>query len=240
MASAFLSLPPPWSFGSADLKANARRLLRRALVISALVHLAAVGVFRAALERFASTEEGAQVVLRPWHPPTKFMPPFHIIPPGWRPPADTPNKVGEFSPVPTTVDVNTIVGNLPSAEPGPIGADPRPGPSGPDNPGPPRDPGPQPTASGFIYADTPPVPTVAPRPLYPPWAKEAGIEGKVLVRVLVGADGIPKRAVVVSGPTGLTEGIESAVLRWRFKPGLMNGAPVECWVEIPISFRLGE
>jgi protein TonB len=239
MASAFLSLPPPWSFGSADLKANARRFLRRALVISALVHLAAVGVFRAALERFAATEESAPVVFR-WHPPTEFMPPFHIIPRGWHPPVDTPYKVGEIIPVEKTVEVNPIVGNLPNAELGPVTAEPRTGRSGSDNPGGPGNPGPQPTALPFTHVDTPPVPTVAPRPPYPAWAREASIEGKVLVRVLVGTDGIPKRAVIVSGPKGLTEDIESAVLRWRFRPGLANGRPVEVWVEIPISFRLGE
>jgi periplasmic protein TonB len=207
-------------------------------VISALVHLAAVGVFRAALERFAATEENIPVVLTPWHPPTKFMPPFHIIPPGWRTAVDVPYKLGEIIPVRKTIELNPIDKDFPGAEPGPIGADPRPGPSGRDNPGPPGDPGPQPKTIPFTQVDTPPVPTVAPRPPYPAWAREAGIEGKVLVRVLVGADGIPRRAVVVSGPKGLTEGIESAVLRWRFKPGLASGSPVEVWVEIPIVFQL--
>jgi len=237
MASAFLSLPPPWSFGSSDLKANARRLLQRALVISALVHLAAVGVFRAALERFAATEEVAPAVT-PWRPPTEFMPPFRIIRPGWHTPADTPYKMGEIIPVSKTVELNPIDRNFPSAEPGPLSFEPRTGPSGHDIPGPPPDPGPPGKAPAFVHVDTPPVPILAPRPPYPTWAREAGIEGKVFVRVLVGTDGIPKRAEVVSGPKGLTEGIEAPLMRWRFSPGLSNGAPVECSVLIPISFRL--
>jgi protein TonB len=239
MASAFLSLPPPWSFGSADLKANARRFLQRALVISALVHLAAVGVFRAALERFAATDEEVRTVVPPWRPPPTFMPPFRIIPPGLQRYVDTPNKVGEIIPVPKTVELNPIDQDFRNAVPSPFGAESRPGPSGPDIPGAPPSPGPT-LNDPFVPVDTPPVPLVAPHPAYPSWAKEAGIEGRVLVRVLVGADGIPKRVLVVSGPKGLTEGIESALIRWRFSPGLSNGTPVECWVEIPISFKLAE
>jgi protein TonB len=238
MASAFLSLPPPWSFGSADLKANARRFLQRALVISALVHLAAVGVFRAALERFAATEE-PPAVIPVWRPPPEFMPPFHIIPQGWHPPVAIPDK-GEIIPVQKTDKVNPTDLNFPSAEPSPVGADPRPGPSGPDNPTGPRDPSPPGNDPTFTYADTPPMPIVAPHPSYPQWAKDALIEGKVVVRVLVGTNGVPKRAIIVSGPKGLTEGIESSVLAWRFRPGLANGTPVEVWVEIPISFRLAD
>jgi protein TonB len=237
MASAFLSLPPPWSFGSSDLKANARKFLQRALVISALVHLAAVGVFRAALERFAATEAEVPNIETPWRPPPVFMPPFRIIPPGLQRYVDTPYKVGEIIPVPKTTELNPIERNFPSAEPGPLGPEPRTGPSGPDIPGPPPSPGP-PVIDPFAPVDTPPVPLVAPRPPYPTWAREAGIEGRVLVRVLVGRDGIPKRAVVVSGPKGLTDGIESALMRWKFSAGLSNRTPVECWVEIPISFRL--
>lgn len=234
MASAFLSLPPPWL--SSDLKANARKFLQRALVISALVHLAAVGVFRAALERFAATEEEVRVEIPHWRPPTQLLTPFRIIPPGWHPSVDTPYKLGEIIPVPKAVDLNSIERNLPNAEPGPVGVEPRTGPSGPDSPVPPPEPGP--SVDPFAPVDTPPVPLVAPRPDYPPWAREARIEGKVLVRVLVGTDGIPKKAVIVSGPKGLTDGIESALMRWKFSPGLSNKARVECWVLIPISFRL--
>jgi len=237
MASAFLSLPPPWSFGSSDLKANARRFLQRALVISALVHLAAVGVFRAALERFAATEEVAPAVPS-WRPPPVFMPPLRIIPPGLQSYVDTPYKVGEIIPVKNTVELNPIDRNFPNAEPGPLILETRTGPSGPDIPGPPPDAGPPGKAPAFVHVDTPPVPILAPRPPYPTWAREAGIEGKVFVRVLVGTDGIPKRAEVVSGPKGLTEGIEAPLMRWRFSPGLSNGTPVECSVLIPISFRL--
>ncbi|HYQ90461.1 MAG TPA: energy transducer TonB [Candidatus Binatia bacterium] len=235
MASAFLSLPPPWSFGSADLKANARRFLQRALLISALVHLAAVGVFRAALERFAGTEEEVSAVVPHWSDPTILIPPFD--PATWKAPTGSHSTTGVIEPRDKEVIFKTIErgGSGPTHDPvgaGPPDGAPGPGP-GPGPPGPPE-------ATPFTSVDTPPVPLVAPRPEYPAWGREARIEGTVRVRVLVGIDGIPKKAVIASGPNGLSEGVVDAVLRWRFRPGLSNGTPVEVWVEIPISFRLQE
>jgi protein TonB len=109
---------------------------------------------------------------------------------------------------------------------------PGPGPD-PTTPDPPRD-----DTPAFISVDTPPVPTFAPKPTYPEWAREAGVEGKVLLRVLVGADGAPKNVVVVSGTNGLTDDAVKAAWRWRFSPALSNKKPVEVWVEIPMTFRL--
>jgi len=235
MASALASPPPLGSGGSSDLKANARKFLERALLISALFHLAAVGVFRAAEERFATTDEEIPVVSGHWTPPAVVIPHIDPISWRWRPPTTPPPKAGVYLAV-RKPDFPRLI----DGEPGvsgydPVQTDPK-GSPGRENPG--GEP-PEPT-SPFTYADTPPVPIVAPRPAYPPWAREAGIEGKVLVRVLVGTDGIPKNAVIVSGPRGLTDGVVDAVLRWRFKPGLANKEPVEVWVAIPITFRLGE
>jgi protein TonB len=206
-------------------------------VISVLVHLCAVGAFRAALERFAETEEVATVVPH-WSPPRFITPPLIPIPEHWRTPAAAPANDGIYDPREESVIFRSIdrVGRMP--EPGPVTSDPGTGTTNQVvppccDPPPNRDP-------AFVIVDTPPVPILTPRPAYPQWAKDALIEGKVLVRMLVGTDGIPKKAVVVRGPTGLTEGLESALLRWRFRPALSNGRAVEVWVEIPISFRLGD
>ena len=234
MTSAYAS-PPPLRFGSADLKANARRFLERALVISALAHLAAVGVFRAALDRFAAQEEDVPTVIGHWEDSTFITPPIAPIPRNWRPPGGTPSTQGAFVPVGNLV-LDFIDRGRRDVQQSPISADPGRGADAPT----PRDGSVQhPEAQpGFSYFDTPPEPIVAPQPAYPAWAREAGIEGKVLVRVLVGTDGVPKKMVVVRGPKGLTEGLEVAILRWRFRPGLANKQPVEVWVEIPITFRL--
>jgi outer membrane biosynthesis protein TonB len=49
-----------------------------------------------------------------------------------------------------------------------------------------------------------------------------------------------RRVSVVRGVTGLTEAAQEALLRWIFRPARANGQPVMVWVEIPVSFRLGE
>ena len=79
-----------------------------------------------------------------------------------------------------------------------------------------------------------------PPPAYPPIAKRRGEEGKVLLRVLVSADG---RAVTVdlqqsSGSVPLDEAALSAVRQWRFVPAKMDGLAVESRVQVPIIFRL--
>ena len=65
MAPALASPPPLLPGGSPDLKRHARKFLERALVISALVHFTAAGVFRAADER-GRAREAAEPVIPTW------------------------------------------------------------------------------------------------------------------------------------------------------------------------------
>ena len=234
MASALASPPPLFSISKADLKANARKFLERALVISALIHFSAVGLFRAALERFAATEDEIPAVTVHWSDPTFLTPPPVPIP---RPPAGNPSDKGEIvlvakGPIIQAFDPGAT-GHDPIADPGVGRGAGEPAPGGLGVP-------PEKPERVFKVVDTPPVPRLAPRPAYPEWEREALIEGKVLLRVLVGTDGFVKQVIVKSGEKGLGEEAAKAVRRWTFWPGLSNGEPVEVWVEIPISFRLGE
>jgi protein TonB len=77
-------------------------------------------------------------------------------------------------------------------------------------------------------------------PGYPEIARDAGIEGEVLVRVLVGSDGNVKDAVVVQSVFGLDEAARDAARTAVFKPALQQGHPVAVWVVVPIEFRLRE
>lgn len=86
--------------------------------------------------------------------------------------------------------------------------------------------------------DAPPVPVVAPEPRYPDWAREAGIEGRVLLEALVARDGRVLNVRVKEGDKGLSEEAVKAVRAWRFRPARWNGKPVAAWVAIPILFRL--
>ena len=78
------------------------------------------------------------------------------------------------------------------------------------------------------------------KPDYPSMAREAGVEGLVLVRVLVGRNGrvIDVRLSEKQQIPLLNEAALAAARKWVFTPGLANGHPVTCWTAIPFRFRL--
>lgn len=76
--------------------------------------------------------------------------------------------------------------------------------------------------------------------VYPEMARRANIEGRVVVRVLVGADGKARKAVVEdSDNVMLNDAAIKAINDYgTFIPAIQNGQPITCWVSIPINFRL--
>jgi TonB family protein len=76
-------------------------------------------------------------------------------------------------------------------------------------------------------------------PDYTPEAKDAGIEGTVLLAVVIGADGVVHDVSVVRGPGyGLEQKAIEALAKWHFQPGLKDGAPVNVRAQIEFNFRL--
>ena len=74
---------------------------------------------------------------------------------------------------------------------------------------------------------------------YPPMAVEAGIEGKVIVRVMVDELGYAKKHIVLKDPHPiLTNAVAKKVTDLRFTPGIQGNKPVKVWVTIPIDFVL--
>lgn len=67
-----------------------------------------------------------------------------------------------------------------------------------------------------------------------------GEQGKVIVRVLIGADGVPQRAEIQqsSGFDRLDKAAYETVLRWRYTPGKRNGVAETMWFNVPINFVL--
>jgi TonB family protein len=80
----------------------------------------------------------------------------------------------------------------------------------------------------------------APKPQYPASARSEGKEGRVLLRVLVDAQGKTKTVEInlSSGSNVLDRAAVDAIGRWRFSPARRGDQPVESWVRIPIDFRL--
>jgi protein TonB len=89
------------------------------------------------------------------------------------------------------------------------------------------------TVSGVEYLSPPKVE-------YPLSAKRAGIEGKVMLRVLIDEKGQAQRADIQqsSGHARLDDAARSAAMRALFKPHLEDGQPMPVYALIPISFTL--
>lgn len=88
--------------------------------------------------------------------------------------------------------------------------------------------------------DLRPAATDAPRPPYPRAARQRGLQGVVMVRVAVSADGLPTEVFIKesSGHPMLDEAAVEAVRRWRFSPARSAGRAVAAAVEIPVRFAL--
>jgi len=72
---------------------------------------------------------------------------------------------------------------------------------------------------------------------YPDIARQAGVEGTVVVQALVGTDGNVRDTRIVRSIPMLNGAALEAVRQWRFKPAATGGKPVATWVSVPISFR---
>lgn len=79
----------------------------------------------------------------------------------------------------------------------------------------------------------------SPEPGYPPTALRRGEGGTVVVRVEVGADGVPGEIGLArrSGSRELDRAALMAVRDWRFRPATRDGLEVASVVEQPVEFR---
>jgi protein TonB len=81
----------------------------------------------------------------------------------------------------------------------------------------------------------------APAPAYPREAILDGIEGTVLLKVLVGVDGKPLSVEIArsSGNRRLDDAARRQVLRrWMFKPAIRDGQAVQVYGMVPVNFSL--
>jgi TonB family protein len=73
---------------------------------------------------------------------------------------------------------------------------------------------------------------------YPSLSRQMNVQGSVLLRALVGADGGIRDLRVLSGPPILVSAALEAARQWRFKPYLQNGQPVETQAKITVNFTI--
>lgn len=120
-------------------------------------------------------------------------------------------------------------------------------PSAPSTPAPPA-----PTTAGPAAPPAPPAPAAVqlpsssanylqnPKPAYPPLSRRLGEQGKIIVRVLIGADGQPQKADLKqsSGFDRLDQAALNTVMQWRYVPGKRGDVAEDMWVNVPINFVL--
>jgi TonB family protein len=75
-------------------------------------------------------------------------------------------------------------------------------------------------------------------PEYPESARQAGVEGTVLLDVVINSEGAVTGVNSVSGPEVLSRAAMDAVRWWRYQPYLVNGQPVTIESTVTVNFRL--
>lgn len=75
-------------------------------------------------------------------------------------------------------------------------------------------------------------------PHYPAEARVTGLEGVVVVRFVVTAEGAVSELTVVSGDEPFVAAAVAAVSTWRFDPATVGGQPAPAWRVVKIPFRL--
>jgi protein TonB len=77
-----------------------------------------------------------------------------------------------------------------------------------------------------------------PKPVYPPLAKQARVQGVVRFQAIIGKDGTIQNLQLMSGHPLLVQSAQEAVKQWVYKPTLLNGEPVEVVTVIDVNFTL--
>ncbi len=75
-------------------------------------------------------------------------------------------------------------------------------------------------------------------PNYPALAKQARIQGAVVLQATIGKDGGIQNLHVLSGHPMLTQAAIDAVRQWKYKPYLLNGEAVEVETTVQVNFTL--
>src|ERR1700730_14035454 len=76
------------------------------------------------------------------------------------------------------------------------------------------------------------------QPNYPPLARQARIQGSVLLQAEISKDGTIENLHLISGHPMLAPAAIEAVKQWKYKPYILNGEPVEVETQITVNFTL--
>ena len=229
-------------YGASELLADQdERMAKATLAAMGLIAMAiAVAGTIAALAPHERGIPFVQPAIRhPLLPPPSITQPAQSFAPSTAPsphavphaiPVPTPDELTSLPPAPATPGSGTDLGKSGPALPGSDEISPQQGDGE----------GVRPQPHDFVYVDELPVLIKSAPVTYPDMARDAGVEGRVVVLMLVGKDGHvldvrvdPKHSVPMLDAAAL-DCARSCV----FKPALSSDHPVMVWVQRPFEFRL--
>lgn len=76
------------------------------------------------------------------------------------------------------------------------------------------------------------------QPAYPPLARQARIQGNVVLAAEISKDGTIENLHLISGHPMLAPAAIEAVRQWRYRPYILNGEPVEVETQVTVIFSL--
>src|SRR5277367_4901631 len=76
------------------------------------------------------------------------------------------------------------------------------------------------------------------QPQYPPLARQARIQGTVVLRAMISREGKIENLQVITGHPLLVKSAMDAVLQWRYRPYYLNNEPVEVETQVTVNFTL--
>jgi periplasmic protein TonB len=99
--------------------------------------------------------------------------------------------------------------------------------------------------TGDVYAESvveeKPDRLAGPQPTYPEMLRQAGIQGRVVVQVVIDTTGKaePSTLRIIQSPNpGFNEVVKNSVLHTLFRPGRVHGRAVKVLVELPFDFKI--
>jgi len=225
-------------------------LSRKGLLLAAVAHVAVFGILLAAptnepeIKKEPSAPMLVSLIAAP-QPAPEPAPQPEIVPPEppkpkpivkQKPkpqPKPDPKPVAE--PEPQVVEAPIpVVAQEPVAQaaPQPVAAAPQVVEAEPE-PQPEPEPVVEPPRFGVAYLNNPP-------PAYPALSRRIGEEGRVMLRVLVGANGKPENVEIEngSGSQRLDSAALDAVKKWKFIPARRNNEAISAYVLVPVKFSL--
>jgi periplasmic protein TonB len=75
-------------------------------------------------------------------------------------------------------------------------------------------------------------------PMYPPLARNARIQGTVVLQAMISKQGTIENLRLLSGHPLLAPAAIEAVRQWRYRPYILNSEPVEVETQITVNFSL--